>query len=147
MLALIFLLTATGISFFLIPVLMWLAEARKNKRRTPRPTPIVEPPPPILLIEEAFDPVFAVLWEAPISALQLVESAGPAGLRPARLLKIFKSAATSFPEIYDGYTFLQWLACLEAIQFISWRGERLLLAPEGRAFLKYRFVTEAMVAA
>jgi hypothetical protein len=69
------------------------------------------------------------------------------GISAALLHPIFKKAAARFPEIYDGYSFLQWLEFLEETQLISWDDETVSLTPPGGAFLRYRFVTEAMVAA
>jgi hypothetical protein len=85
------------------------------------------------------------LWEAPLAALRLIESSGPSGIRVARVQPIFNQAADCFPEIYDGYTFSQWLEFLEETGFIVWSGDKAKLTPEGQAFLTYRFVTDTMV--
>jgi hypothetical protein len=147
MLVLIF-AVASFVVFLLILVLLCLAdtlESRHIRRRKRIQT--LETPPATLSITQAFDPIFAVLWEAPFAALQLMESFGPSGISAARVRPIFKKAAARFPEIYDGYSFSQWLDFLEETHLISWNGETVRLTPAGRAFLTYRFVTEAMVAA
>ena len=100
-----------------------------------------------LSITEAFDPIYSALWEAPIAALRLIDSAGTSGIPVASLRPIYEEAADRFPEIYDGCGFLQWLQFLEETQLISWHGYKLVLTPEGEAFLRFRFVTDAMVEA
>jgi hypothetical protein len=127
--------------------LLWLARSLEShhSRRT-RIQPL-ETPPATLSISQAFNPIYAILWEAPLAALRLIESSGPSGIRAARVQPIFSRAAACFPEIYDGYTFWQWLEFLEETGLIVWSGDRVKITPEGRAFLTYRFVTDTMVAA
>jgi len=102
-------------------------------------------PPPLLSISEAFDPVYSVLWQAPIAALELIDSGGTSGVPAARLRPIYEQAAARFPEIYEGSGFVPWLQFLEEAQLISWHGHNVVLTPEGHAFLRFRFVTDAMV--
>jgi hypothetical protein len=125
--------------------LLWLARSLEShhSRRTRIQT--LETPPATLSIGQAFNPIYAILWEAPLTALRLIESSGPSGIRVARVQPIFNQAAACFPEIYDGYTFSQWLEFLEETGLIVWSGDRVKLAPEGQAFLKYRFVADTMV--
>jgi len=101
--------------------------------------------PPLLSISEAFDPVYSVLWQAPIAALELIDSGGTSGVPAARLRPIYEQAAARFPEIYEGSGFVPWLQFLEEAQLISWHGHNVVLTPEGHAFLRFRFVTDAMV--
>jgi hypothetical protein len=103
--------------------------------------------PPLLSISEAFDPVYSVLWQAPIAALELINSGGTSGVPAARLRPIYEQAAARFPEIYEGSGFVPWLQFLEEAQLISWHGHNVVLTPEGHAFLRFRFVTDAMVEA
>jgi hypothetical protein len=101
--------------------------------------------PPPLSISEAFDPIYSALWQAPIAALELIDSGGTSGIPAARLRPIYEQAAAHFPEIYEGCGFVPWLQFLEETQLISWHGCNVVLTPEGRAFLRFRFVTDAMV--
>jgi len=61
------------------------------------------------------------------------------------LRPIYDEAARRFPEIYEGYGFASWLQFLEEMRLISWDGSNVVLTPEGHAFLRFRFVTDAMV--
>ena len=102
----VLLLAAASFLFFLfVVVLVCIAntlESRtlRRKRILPQAKSLA-----LLSITEAFDPIYSVLWEAPIAALELIDSAGSAGIPVARLRPIYEGAAARFPEIYDGCSF------------------------------------------
>lgn len=130
-----------------VVVVFFFAGTRKSKEIRHQRIRTLTRPLALLSITEAFDPICAILWEAPITALKLIDSAGPAGIQAARLRPIFIQAAAHFPEIYEGCSFVQWLQFLEHLQLVSWNGYRLILTHEGREFLKYRFTTDALLEA
>jgi hypothetical protein len=99
----------------------------------------------LLSISEAFDPIHSILWQGPIVALELIDSGGKSGISAAKLHPIYDEAARRFPEIYEGSGFVSWLQFLEKTQLIAWDGSNVVLTPEGHAFLRFRFVTDAMV--
>ncbi len=137
-------------SFLVLIVAVFLqfaAERRKSRIIYWERERTASKPPTLLAINEAFDPVYAVLWQAPIAALELIDSAGKSGTPVATLRPIYESASVRFPEIYDGCSFVQWLHCLEEAQLISWHGYNVVLTSEGHAFLKFRFVTDSIAAA
>lgn len=144
---LLILAIASFLSFLLIVILMWVAETLESRTIDRRRKLLCRKPSPFLCITDAFDPVYAVLWDAPIAALRLIGSAGTAGLPVARVRPIYASAAAHFPEVYDGWSFIPWLEALEQMQLITWRGPNVVLTPDGRAFLKFRFISEATLAA
>jgi hypothetical protein len=145
---LVLILAVVSFLLFLgIVVLLWLADALESREIRRKRTLSLQKPLALLSITQAYDSIYAVLWEAPISALELIESGGGAGIAVARLRPSFDKAAACFPEIYDGCSFVQWLRFLEEAQLISWDGYRALVTPEGKAFLKYRFVTDALAEA
>jgi hypothetical protein len=98
-------------------------------------------PATLLCIEQAFDPIYARLWEAPIAALRVVSSAR-SGVAPSRLRPIFDRAAAGFPEIYDGCDFMQWVEFLNYEQLIAWQGNKVIITAKGKEFLANRFVTD-----
>ncbi|HET7208095.1 MAG TPA: hypothetical protein VFI95_16070 [Terriglobales bacterium] len=100
----------------------------------------------LLSITQAFDPIYAPLWEAPIQALQLAGSTR-SGIHALRLRPVFRQAASCFPEIYDGCEFVQWLEFLAHEDLIAWRGERVVITAKGKEFLANRFVTSALLQA
>ena len=136
---------ASFLLFFVIVVLLCIASTLES--RTLRRKRILTQAKPLALlsITEAFDQIYSVLWEAPIAALELINSAGTSGMPVARLRTLYDEAAARFPEIYDGCSFLQWLRFLEEAELISWHSYKLVLTPDGQAFLRFRFVTNAMV--
>jgi len=136
---------ASFLFFFFVVAVLCIANTLES--RTLRRKGILTQAKPLALLSltEAFDPIYSVLWEAPIAALELIDAAGPAGLPVARLRPIYEAVGARFPEIYDGCSFLQWLQFLEAAQLISWHGYKVVFTPDGHAFLRFRFVTSAMV--
>ncbi len=100
----------------------------------------------LLSVEQAFDPIFAPLWEAPIAALRLVNSSRR-GVPPGRLRPIFSRAAACFPEIYDGCDFMQWLEFLQHEDLVAWNANKVVLTTKGEEFLENRFVTDALLEA
>jgi len=130
-----------AVTAILVPLIAVTLESRAIRHK--RDLALAQPP--LLSISEAFDPVYSVLWEAPIAALELIDSGGTSGIPAARLRPIYEQAAARFPEIYEGGGFVPWLQFLEETQLISWHGCNVVLTPEGHAFLRFRFVTDAMV--
>ena len=128
---------ASFLAFVSIGLLLWLADTLEARKSQLGPRVHVRPRFVFLSIAEAFEPMFAVLWEAPITALELIRSAGEHGIPVSSLRPIFNKAAASFPEIYDGHGFEHWLQFLEDDQLIDWRGQEVTLTREGRDFLGY----------
>jgi hypothetical protein len=138
---------ASFLAFVSIVLLLCVANALEARETCRKSEIHVGPSFAVLSITQAFEPVFSVLWEAPIHALELIRSGGARGIPVSRLRSTFNEAAARFPEIYDGLNFEQWLQFLEDAQFVVWAGQQVTLTPEGCAFLKYRFTTEALAEA
>ena len=132
-------------AFVAIVILLLIADTLESQTIRHRKNLALENPPPLLSISDAFDPIYSVLWEAPVAAFRRIESGGMSGVPAARLRPIYEEAAARFPEIYDGCCFIAWLQFLENTRMISWNGAHLVLTAEGKAFLKFRFVTDALV--
>jgi hypothetical protein len=144
---LVILAIASFLGFFLIVARLCVASTRDSREIHRQIIATRAKPLSLPSITDAFDPICAILWEAPIAALELIESAGPPGMPAGRLQPIFAKAAARFPEIYEGCSFVQWLQFLEQNQLVSWNGYCVVLTPEAREFLKYRFTTDALVEA
>ena len=138
---------ASFLVFLAIVVLLLIADALESRAIRHKRNLTLANPLALLSIPEAFDPVYSILWEAPVAALKLMDSAGTSGIPAARLRPIYEEAAARFPEIYEGCGFVPWLQFLEETHLISWHGCNVVLTPDGHAFLKFRFVTDAMVEA
>jgi len=138
---------ASFLVFFAIVVLLLIADTLESRAIRHKRNLALAKPLALLSIAEAFDPIYSVPWEAPVAALKLIDSAGLSGIPVARLRPIYEEAAVRFPEIYEGCAFVQWLQFLEDTQLISWHRYNVALTPDGHAFLRFRFVTDAMVEA
>jgi len=144
---LLFLAVASFLAYIGILALLCLADTLETRTRRARPRIRRVDPFSTLNVAQAFEPIYAALWEAPIRALDQLRSAGTGSLPASRLHPIFREAAARFPEIYDGYNFEQWLRFLENNELIHWDGQQVALTGKGREFLAYRFTTEAFARA
>jgi len=133
-------------SFLAVGVfVVWLIADTRESRSVPHQRDVARVEPFLLSISEAFDPIHSILWQAPTAALELIDSGGESGIPVSKLRSIYDEAARRFPEIYEGYGFVSWLQFLEEMRLISWDGSNVVLTPEGHAFLRFRFVTDAIV--
>ena len=138
---------ASFLAFVSIVLLLCVANALEA-RETCRESEIHAGPSfAVFSITQTFEPVFGALWEAPMHALELIQSGGRRGIPVSRLRSTFNEAAARFPEIYDGFDFEQWLQFLEDTQFVAWNGQQVTITREGNEFLEYRFTTEALAEA
>lgn len=140
----LFLAIASFPFFLLVVVLLYIADTLVSRTRDRKKDSTQGRGLTLLSLADAFDPVFSVLWAAPIAALEHIGSAGPAGLPVVALRPIYVMAAKRFPEVYEGCTLLQWVRFLEATELITWSGDRMVLTSEGNTFLRFRFVTNSM---
>ena len=138
---------ASFLFFVLVMTLLAIASTLESRTLCRKRILRLTKPLVLLSINDAFDPIYSVLWQAPIAALEIIDSGGPSGVPIARLRPIYEAAAAHFPEIYDGCSFMQWLEFLENTRLISRHGYNVVLAPDGHAFLRFRFVSEALVEA
>lgn len=88
-----------------------------------------------LALVQAFERTYTLVWGSQISALQFLNSAGTV---PVDLLRPwYDQGAAREPELYDGYTFEQWLGFLQGNLLVLRSGENVAISLEGREFLKY----------
>jgi hypothetical protein len=100
----------------------------------------------LLCLPQAFEPMYAALWEEPTAALRMV-AAKRGGVSAASLYPVFRRATLRFPEIYDGCGFLQWLEFLEAEELIRCEINctKVTITAKGTEFLANRFVSDALL--
>ena len=133
-------------SFLAVVVfVLWLAADTLESRAVRHQRDVASAQPFLLSVSEAFDPIHSILWQAPIAALDLIDLGGKSGIPVTKLHPIYDEAMLCFPEIYEGCGFVSWLQFLEEMRLISRDGRNVVLTPEGHAFLRFRFVTDAMV--
>jgi hypothetical protein len=133
---LLFMVVAALLVFIAVMVLLAIAAVSENGQLQrihfdPAAKPFV------LSLEDAFDPNHALLWSTQVPALQLIASGGSAGVSYNRLYAAYQKTAASFPELYDGSSFAQWLSCLERSNLITLTSYRVKITSYGRDFLWY----------
>lgn len=144
------LIFAAGSFLMFITVLacLFVADTLESREVTRKRNVWTHRPVHLLSITQAFEPIYAPLWEAPIAALRLVSSV-KAGIPASRLEPIFRRASSSFPEIYEGCEFDQWVQLLEREDLIWWDVDRdqVTITEKGKEFLANRFVSDALLEA
>ena len=96
----------------------------------------------VLSITLAFDSDHALVWETQVPMLQLVAKSGRRGISVTHLREAYLESARHYPEIYDGFTFEQWLEFLEDARLVTRTGKHVLVTSKGRDFLHYRITAE-----
>ena len=71
---LLFLSIASFLAFLGITVLLWLADALEAHQRRSERIVHADQLLAVHSIAQAFEPIFAALWEAPIHALEVIQS-------------------------------------------------------------------------
>ncbi len=89
-----------------------------------------------LSLSDAFDPDHAVLWTTQIPVLELINAAGARGISYERIFRLYAAAARSYPELYDGSSFAEWLLFLQQSDLIAMGSHRVKITGHGREFLR-----------
>ncbi len=84
---------ASCLVFFAIVVLLLIADALESRTIRHKRNLMLGEPLARHSIAKAFDPIYSVLWEAPVAALKLIDSAGISGIPVAKLRPIYEEAA------------------------------------------------------
>jgi len=85
----------------------------------------------VFSMEQASDPDHAIIWDTQLPALQLLASAGPAGMAATNLYAFYMKSCHQYPELYDGSTFESWLEFLQRDHLITIDGGKASLQAEG----------------
>jgi hypothetical protein len=93
---------ASFLAFVSIVLSLCVANALEARKTFRKSEIHVGPSFAVLSITQAFEPVSSVPWEAPIQALELIQSGGTRGIPVSRLRSTFNEAAARLPEIWDG---------------------------------------------
>lgn len=128
-----------AVAFVLLPIIgmllvmaaVWLAQERMERSELQPKSKRFS----VLSIAPNFDRDHALIWATQLPILQLIFESGYRGLAVRRLRKAYRESAGHYPEIYDGFTFPQWLEFLESVQLTSRVGRRIMLTAKGRDFL------------
>ena len=118
-----------------VALLAFAAATERRQLRQLRSDPAARAFP--LEFNQAFDPQHAILWSTQIPSLRLIESGGSTGIEYKRLAGEYQRTAASFPELYEGSSFAQWLVFLHRSGLVDLGSRRVILTPYGREFLHY----------
>jgi hypothetical protein len=132
--------------FFVVIALIAIAEIadrreRKRQRLTYEHMPLVG-----MSVTQAFDPVYASLWEAQIPALERIGRARAYGLSLRKLTRSFRCVCSRFPEIFDGCGLEQWILFLQQEELVAWNAGRVRITNKGTEFLRFRFTSNVTLA-
>ena len=92
----------------------------------------------VLSVGLASDPDHSLIWETQAPMLQLISESGWQGLPVRNLRKSYRESSRHYPEIYEGFTFAQWLEFLEGGRLVERTGKRVFLAAKGHQILHER---------
>jgi hypothetical protein len=127
-----------------IGTLALMAMASMAEDRQMKKISLLIPAAPFQVISvcDAFEPEFAMLWETQIPALRIIAAEGRKGLPVQRLASFYHRSSATYPELYEGSSFQQWLSFLETAELITVTEHRVAITKEGIEFLRYRVPAE-----
>lgn len=96
----------------------------------------------VLSVCDAFEAEYAALWETQVPALTLIASEGINGVPLQKLHSFYRRSTRTYPELYEGSSFQQWITFLQAAELIVVGDKRVSITKEGLDFLKFRVHTE-----
>lgn len=88
------------------------------------------------LTREAWERIYLLIFGSQIRLLQNLNQL-PDGLAESEARKMHQSAATQQPELYQRVSFDSWISFVESTGLVSQHGEKYVITPYGRGFLKY----------
>jgi hypothetical protein len=133
---LLFLIVASLLVFLAVMILMAVAAAsERGQLRRIQFDPLAQPF--ALRLSEAFDSEQAMLWTTQIDALRLIASGGMDGVPYDCVYRAYQKTARTFPELYEGCGFAQWLFFLERSELVILTGSCVRITACGREFLNY----------
>jgi len=88
------------------------------------------------LTREAWERIYLLIFGSQIRLLQNLNQS-PGGLAEPDAREMYRSGATQQPELYQAVPFESWMTFLETTGLVSRNGDRYIITPYGRGFLKY----------
>lgn len=88
-------------------------------------------------IVQSFEQIYGGIWGSQLTALQFLNSADLTGVDPVFVRPWYDQAVAWHPEMYESYTFDQWLGFLRSQALIVNTATGIAISLEGREFLKY----------
>ncbi len=88
-------------------------------------------------IVQRFEQIYRGIWGSQLGALHFLNSANLTGVDPGQVRPWYDQAVARHPELYESYTFEQWLGFLGSQTLIVTTASGIAISLEGREFLKY----------
>ena len=88
------------------------------------------------LTREAWGRIYLLIFGSQMRLLQSLNQS-PGGLTEGEVRPIYQTGATQQPELYNAVTFESWMTFVESSALVSRNGDRYVITPYGRGFLKY----------
>jgi hypothetical protein len=89
-----------------------------------------------LLIAMDFDSKYRAIFGSQLLVLEQLNTRSE-GATPQEIKPIYDQAAARSPDVYEGFSFDQWVAFLSHSQLVREESDRVYLTVAGREFLKY----------
>ena len=89
-----------------------------------------------VLIDDMEDCDYTLFWQAQKPALELLASAEPTGALPSRLEKLYHGLARSYPELFEGSDFGDWVQALQKAEVVSKHTNLITITDKGKFILQ-----------
>jgi hypothetical protein len=88
------------------------------------------------LTREGWERIYLLIFGSQMRLLQILNQT-PGGLPEHDIRSVYEAGASDHRDLYKAITFESWMSFVETTGLISRGGEKLLITPYGRGFLKY----------
>jgi hypothetical protein len=88
-------------------------------------------------LELFFERAYTAIFGSQLGTLQVLNASEPTGLSTDAMRAFYDMAASTEPEIYQSYSFEQWLSFLRTWNLVLVEPERVRISLEGREFLRF----------
>lgn len=90
------------------------------------------------MLSLAFERIHKSIWGSQLSTIQDLNTLGEVGIEEVDICsRYYEPAKLRYPEIYEKYSFEQWLSFLTGFELASKKETKVVITPEGKEFLKY----------
>jgi hypothetical protein len=143
----LFLTLAAFLFFVLVIVALGVAQIAERKEEHRLFLRIPGKPYTVISVAQAFEEDSAILWDTQVPALRQVATGSTRGVSVDKMRKFFADSSKHYPELYEGVRFEQWIQFLEDAELVTiLTEERIVITPQGVAFLKFRLTPRPIAA-
>lgn len=109
------------------------AESRHTARLPVAPEPLFAG----LSYYQAFEDHYELIWQVQVPGLELIRTSGETGLPVQTLRPWFERTQRSYPDLFEGHTFEEWLDFLQRSRVACFRNDRVRLTVLGCELLDH----------